>query len=52
MAQDTLATTFKRLGQSELLPRYIFAESLYARRRITLTVGTETIIFTRGPQSV
>lgn len=28
------------------------AVSLYARRRITLTVGTETIIFTRGPQSV
>ena len=30
--------TFRRLGQSELLPRYIFAESLYARRRV-LEIG-------------
>ena len=30
--------TFRRLGTSELLPRYIFAESLYARRRV-LEVG-------------
>jgi golgin subfamily B member 1 len=33
-----VASTFRRLGQSELLPRYIFAESLYARRRV-LEVG-------------
>jgi len=26
--------TFRRLGPSELLPRYIFAESLVARRRV------------------
>ena len=30
--------TFRRLGPSELLPRYIFAESLFARRRV-LEVG-------------
>lgn len=33
-----MSSTFSRLGQSELLPRYIFAESLYARRRV-LEVG-------------
>ena len=33
-----MPSTFKRLGQSELLPRYIFAESLYARRRV-LEIG-------------
>ncbi|MBL8949798.1 MAG: methyltransferase domain-containing protein, partial [Myxococcaceae bacterium] len=33
-----MSATFKTLGQSELLPRYIFAESLYARRRV-LEVG-------------
>ncbi len=33
-----VSSTFKRLGQSELLPRYIFAESLYARRRV-LEIG-------------
>lgn len=33
-----MSATFKRLGQSELLPRYIFAESLYARRRV-LEIG-------------
>lgn len=33
-----MTSTFKRLGQSELLPRYIFAESLYARRRV-LEIG-------------
>jgi SAM-dependent methyltransferase len=33
-----VSTSFKRLGQSELLPRYIFAESLYARRRV-LEIG-------------
>ncbi|MFZ5472279.1 MAG: methyltransferase domain-containing protein [Myxococcota bacterium] len=33
-----MSTSFRRLGQSELLPRYIFAESLYARRRV-LEVG-------------
>ncbi|MCA2977581.1 MAG: methyltransferase domain-containing protein, partial [Myxococcaceae bacterium] len=33
-----MSTSFKRLGQSELLPRYIFAESLYARRRV-LEIG-------------
>jgi hypothetical protein len=32
------STTFRRLGQSELLPRYIFAESLFVRRRV-LEVG-------------
>ena len=26
--------TFRRMGPSELLPRYIFAESLFARRRV------------------
>ena len=30
--------TFRRLGVSELLPRYIFAESLFVRRRV-LEVG-------------
>ncbi len=30
--------TFRRLGVSELLPRYIFAESLFIRRRV-LEVG-------------
>ena len=30
--------SFRRLGQSELLPRYIFAESLFARRRV-LEIG-------------
>jgi golgin subfamily B member 1 len=35
---DVVSTSFKRLGQSELLPRYIFAESLYARRRV-LEIG-------------
>jgi chromosome segregation ATPase len=33
-----LSSTFRKLGQSELLPRYIFAESLYARRRV-LEIG-------------
>ena len=33
-----MSATFKRLGQSELLPRYIFAESLVARRRV-LEIG-------------
>ena len=33
-----MTSTFKRLGQSELLPRYIFAESLVARRRV-LEIG-------------
>jgi golgin subfamily B member 1 len=33
-----VSTTYKRLGQSELLPRYIFAESLVARRRV-LEIG-------------
>lgn len=33
-----MSSTFKRLGQSELLPRYIFAESLVARRRV-LEIG-------------
>ena len=32
------STTFRRLGQSELLPRYIFAESLFVRRRV-LEIG-------------
>jgi len=32
------STTFRRLGQSELLPRYIYAESLFVRRRV-LEVG-------------
>ncbi len=31
-------STFRRLGPSELLPRYIFAESLFVRRRV-LEVG-------------
>ncbi|MDP1920132.1 MAG: methyltransferase domain-containing protein, partial [Myxococcales bacterium] len=35
---NVVSTSFKRLGQSELLPRYIFAESLYARRRV-LEIG-------------
>ena len=30
--------TFRRLGQSELIPRYIFAESFFARRRV-LEIG-------------
>ena len=30
--------TFRRLGVSELLPRYIFAENLFIRRRV-LEVG-------------
>ena len=33
-----MTSFFKRLGPSELLPRYIFAESLFARRRV-LEVG-------------
>jgi predicted nicotinamide N-methyase len=33
-----MSGTFKLLGQSELLPRYIFAESLFARRRV-LEIG-------------
>jgi chromosome segregation ATPase len=33
-----LSSTFRKLGQSELLPRYIFAESLFARRRV-LEIG-------------
>lgn len=33
-----MSSTFRRLGQSELLPRYIFAESLFVRRRV-LEVG-------------
>lgn len=33
-----MSSTFRTLGQSELLPRYIFAESLYARRRV-LEIG-------------
>lgn len=33
-----MSATFRTLGQSELLPRYIFAESLYARRRV-LEIG-------------
>ncbi|MBK7863238.1 MAG: carboxypeptidase regulatory-like domain-containing protein [Archangiaceae bacterium] len=33
-----MSATFKKLGESELLPRYIFAESLYARRRV-LEIG-------------
>jgi chromosome segregation ATPase len=33
-----LNLTFRRLGVSELLPRYIFAESLFVRRRV-LEVG-------------
>jgi len=37
--------TFRRLGVSELLPRYIFAESLFVRRRV-LEVGA--VAATRG----
>ena len=37
--------TFRRLGPSELLPRYIFAEALFARRRV-LEVGA--VAATRG----
>lgn len=33
-----MSVTFKCLGLSELLPRYVFAESLYARRRV-LEIG-------------
>ena len=33
-----MSTTFKRWGQSELLPRYIFAESIIAHQRI-LEIG-------------
>jgi chromosome segregation ATPase len=33
-----MSVTFRRLGTSELLPRYLFAESLYTRRRV-LEVG-------------
>ncbi|MBS1150687.1 MAG: hypothetical protein H6Q89_2385, partial [Myxococcaceae bacterium] len=40
-----MGTTFKRLGLSELLPRYVFAEGLYARRRV-LEVGA--VATTRG----
>ncbi len=40
-----MATTFKRLGLSELLPRYVFAEGLYARRRV-LELGA--VASTRG----
>ncbi|MGQ0507888.1 MAG: methyltransferase domain-containing protein, partial [Myxococcaceae bacterium] len=29
-----MQTAFRQLGQSELLPRYIFAESLFVRRRV------------------
>lgn len=51
--------TFRRLGQSELLPRYIFAESLYARRRV-LEVGavastlgqSARFLSTRGARAV
>src|SRR5262249_57977799 len=35
---SALNLTFRRLGVSELLPRYIFAESLFVRRRV-LEVG-------------
>src|SRR5690349_6937993 len=34
----TMEPAFRQLGQSELLPRYIFAESLFVRRRV-LEVG-------------
>jgi golgin subfamily B member 1 len=37
-----VSTTFRKLGQSELLPRYIFAESLYARRRVLEIGGVAT----------
>jgi golgin subfamily B member 1 len=37
-AQPSMNPHFRQLGQSELLPRYIFAEGLIARRRV-LEVG-------------
>src|SRR5262249_21056004 len=37
-AQPSMNPHFRQLGQSELLPRYIFAESLITRRRV-LEVG-------------
>ena len=54
-----MGTTFKRLGLSELLPRYIFAEGLYARRRV-LEVGavattqgeSARFLLTRGARTV
>ncbi|HYO68659.1 MAG TPA: methyltransferase domain-containing protein, partial [Archangium sp.] len=51
--------TFRRLGTSELLPRYIFAESLFARRRVlevdaVATTGGESARFLleRGARTV
>src|SRR5690349_17872877 len=51
--------TFRRLGSSELLPRYIFAESLFARRRVlevdaVSTTGGESARFLleRGARTV
>ena len=53
------STTFRRLGQSELLPRYIFAETLFVRRRV-LEVGAVAstnglsahFLFQRGARQV
>lgn len=51
--------TFRRLGSSELLPRYIFAESLFSRRRVlevdaVSTTGGESARFLleRGARTV
>src|SRR6266849_6959043 len=37
-ALASMNSTFRRLGTSELLPRYVFAEALFAGRRV-LEVG-------------
>ncbi len=54
-----LSSTFRTLGQSELLPRYIFAESLFARRRVleigavASTLGQSArFLATRGARTV
>src|SRR4051812_35274882 len=54
-----MTPTFRRLGPSELVPRYIFAESLFARRRV-LEVGavaatqgsSAAFLVSRGARSV
>ncbi|HLT31759.1 MAG TPA: hypothetical protein VK013_17110, partial [Myxococcaceae bacterium] len=54
-----MTPSFRRLGPSELLPRYIFAEGLLARRRVleigavATTGGTSArFLLTRGARLV
>src|SRR5260370_7897814 len=50
-AQPSMNPHFRQLGQSELLPRYIFAEGLIARRRV-LEVGASAAPRRRSPPSL